>query len=78
MELSREESVVSNAQRKGNRKSSATYTQRDNRTKNKARRIAKDAKRAKPMDCGHGSRYRSKYDGDCKRCHGEAIKRVMS
>ena len=70
--------VVSNAQKKGKRKSSAIYTQRDNRSKNKARRIAKDAKRAKPMECGHGSRHRSRYDGECKRCHAEAVKRVMA
>jgi hypothetical protein len=55
---------------KGQRDSSAKYAQRNRRDKNKAARIAKDKARAKPMPCGHGSRYRSNIDDTCKRCHG--------
>lgn len=61
---------MSNAQKKGKRDSSKRYAERGNRDKNKQRRIAKDARRAKPMECGHGSRHKSKYDDKCKRCHG--------
>lgn len=63
---------MSNAQKRGKRDSSALYASRDNRAKNKARRVEADKKRAKPMECGHGSRYRSKYDDRCKRCYSGA------
>lgn len=66
---------MSNAQRKGKRNSSKLYAERGNRAKNKAQRIAKDARRAKPMSCGHGSRYRwESPDGNqyCACC-GEAV-----
>lgn len=57
---------MSNAQRKGKRDSSKLYKERGNREKNKARRIARDKAKAKPMRCGHGSRWQ---DGtDCYRC----------
>lgn len=85
MELPGKEGVVSNSGRKkpncgnkGMRDSSAKYAQRGNREKNKERRIAKDAKRAKLMPCGHGERHRSKYDGVCRRCHAEAVEQVMA
>lgn len=63
---------MSNAgiQGKGKRKSSATYLQRGNRERNKARRIEKDARRAKPMECGHGIRHKF-IDGTCRRCWGQ-------
>lgn len=58
---------------KGMRDSSAKYRERGRRAKNKARRVERDAKRAKPMPCGHGSRHLSKYDDACKRCYREGV-----
>lgn len=63
---------MSNAGRKGKRRGSAEYAKRDQRTKNKARRIARDAERRKPLPCGHGSRHRSPYDERCRRCFTRA------
>ena len=58
--------------RKGKRKGSATYKARDQRTKNKATRVARDARRAKRQACGHGIRYRTHPDGRCRRCFNGA------
>lgn len=60
---------MSNAQRKGKRDSSKLYKERGNRERNKARRIARDARRANLLSCGHGSRWR--LDDYCQRCGAE-------
>lgn len=52
---------------KGKRKSHHTE---ERRAANQARRIARDAKRAKLMPCGHGSRHRHPGDNECRRCYG--------
>lgn len=61
----------------GERKNSAkagpkaeAYARAGRREKNKARRIERDKRRAKPMSCGHGSRHRHP-DGGCRRCFAE-------
>lgn len=59
---------MSNAKGKGKRKGSATYAKFDRRARNKAARIARDAKRAKPQSCGHGVRHCTHEDGRCRRC----------
>ena len=55
----------------GKRKGSAIYKARGQRAKNKAARIARDARRAKPQDCGHGLRHFTHPDGRCRRCFAE-------
>lgn len=64
---------MSNAQRKGKRDSSKLYKERGNREKNKARRVERDARRAKPMRCGHGSRWAKDVDFKtyCRKCGAE-------
>lgn len=66
----REEDSVSNAQRKGKRDSSKLYKERGRREENKARRIARDKARAKPMSCGHGSRWGKDlgFGTFCRKC----------
>lgn len=54
----------------GTRAKRERYKARDQRGRNKKRRAEKDARRAKPLPCGHGSRHLSPYDGECRRCHG--------
>ena len=38
---------------------------------NKSKRAAREERRAKPLPCGHGSRYLSPYDGGCRWCYRE-------
>lgn len=64
---------MSNAQGKGKRKGSALYAQQGRRDRNKARRVARDAARKKPLRCGHGSRHWSPFDGFCRRCWPEKV-----
>lgn len=55
------------------------YASRSLRQKHKETRIARDELRAKPLPCGHGSRYMHP-DGQCRRCfaeHRKKSKRAM-
>ncbi|HET7455409.1 MAG TPA: hypothetical protein VFJ76_07810 [Solirubrobacterales bacterium] len=46
------------------------YAAEERRKKHKAARVARDHRRAAPLNCGHGIRHLHP-DGDCRRCFAE-------
>lgn len=62
-----------------NKKKCERYRAAGKREASKQRRVARDASRAKPLPCGHGSRHLLAdtkgfgIDG-CRRCYGEAMR----
>lgn len=57
----------------GNRKKCERYRNRSLREQHKKTREQRDSKRAKLLDCGHGSRHIHPQDGECRRCFAQRL-----